>query len=141
MTQGERLFHAVAFELLALAIIVPATSLMIGKGASALAIVGIGLSIFTIIWNYIYNQYFDQWFGENRAERGLKMRLLHTLGFEGGLIFITIPVISWFLSISLLQALLLEAGFLLFFLFYATGFNWFYDRVQPYQRVNALFSR
>lgn len=69
------------------------------------------------------------------------MRLLHTLGFEGGLIFITIPVISWFLSISILQALLLEAGFLLFFLFYATGFNWFYDRVQPYQRVNALFSR
>jgi len=42
------------------------------------------------------------------------MRLLHTLGFEGGLIFITIPVISWFLSISILQALLLEAGFLLF---------------------------
>ncbi|HAS6262012.1 TPA: hypothetical protein RQJ64_003344, partial [Vibrio vulnificus] len=51
MTQGERLFHAVAFELLALAIIVPATSLMTGKGASALAIVGIGLSIFTVIWN------------------------------------------------------------------------------------------
>ncbi|MEJ3600964.1 PACE efflux transporter [Vibrio vulnificus] len=141
MTQGERLFHAVAFEFLALAIIVPATSLMTGKGASALAIVGIGLSIFTVIWNYIYNQYFDQWFGANRAERGLKMRLLHTFGFEGGLIFITIPVISWFLSISILQALLLEAGFLLFFLFYATGFNWLYDRVQPYQWMNALFSR
>ncbi|MGL1006961.1 PACE efflux transporter [Vibrio vulnificus] len=141
MTQGERLFHAVAFELLALAIIVPATSLMTGKGASALAIVGIGLSIFTVIWNYIYNQYFDQWFGANRAERGLKMCLLHTLGFEGGLIFITIPVISWFLSISILQALLLEAGFLLFFLFYATGFNWLYDRVQPFQWMNALFSR
>ncbi|EKK9985336.1 PACE efflux transporter [Vibrio vulnificus] len=141
MTQGERFFHAIAFELLALVIIVPATSLMPGEGGASLAIVGIGLSIFAVFWNYIYNQYFDQWFGVNRAERGLKMRLLHTLGFEGGLIFITIPVISWFLSISILQALLLEAGFLLFFLFYATGFNWLYDRVQPYQWMNALFSR
>jgi len=29
----------------------------------------------------------------------------------------------------------LEAGFLVFFLFYATGFNWLYDKVQPFSKM------
>ena len=62
------------------------------------------------------------------------MRIGHTAGFEGGLIFITVPSIAWFLQITIGQALLLEAGFLVFFFFYATAFNWGYDRIQPYQR-------
>lgn len=135
MTRNERIFHAVLFELIALAIIVPAASLITGKGSSDLALVGIGLSMYTVIWDYIYNLYFDRWFGGNRAERSLAMRLGHTVGFEGGLIFISLPVIAWFLEITLLQALMLEAGFLVFFLFYATGFNWLYDKVQPFSKM------
>ncbi|OXE30360.1 hypothetical protein CA163_23760, partial [Vibrio parahaemolyticus] len=106
---------------MALAIIVPAAALITGKGSSDLALVGIGLSLYTVVWNYIYNLYFDKWFGSNRADRSLAMRLGHTVGFEGGLIFISIPVIAWFLEITFLRALMLEAGFLVFFLFYATG--------------------
>ncbi|EGQ8162156.1 PACE efflux transporter, partial [Vibrio parahaemolyticus] len=110
MTRNERIFHAVLFELMALAIIVPAAALITGKGSSDLALVGIGLSLYTVVWNYIYNLYFDKWFGSNRADRSLAMRLGHTVGFEGGLIFISIPVIAWFLEITFLQALMLEAG-------------------------------
>ncbi len=102
MTRNERIFHAVLFELIALAIIVPAASLITGKGSSDLALVGIGLSMYTVVWNYIYNLYFDKWFGSNRTERSLAMRFGHTIGFEGGLIFISIPVIAWFLEITLL---------------------------------------
>ncbi|MCC8256443.1 PACE efflux transporter, partial [Vibrio campbellii] len=131
MTRNERIFHAVLFEMIALAIIIPAASLITGKGSSDLAVVGIGLSLYTVVWNYIYNLYFDKWFGSNREERSLAMRIGHTLGFEGGLIFLSIPVIAWFLEITLLQALALEAGFLIFFLFYATGFNLAYDKIQP----------
>ncbi|MGR5238203.1 PACE efflux transporter [Vibrio alfacsensis] len=140
MARNERIFHAVLFELLALAILVPVTSLITGQGSSDLAVVGIGLSLYTVVWNYIYNLYFDKWFGANREERSLAMRIGHTVGFEGGLIFITIPVIAWFLQITLLQALALEAGFLVFFLFYATGFNWGYDKVQPYGRMRKLMA-
>ncbi|PFG55919.1 putative membrane protein [Vibrio sp. ES.051] len=135
MTRNERIFHAVLFELIALAIVVPAASLITGKGSSDLALVGVGLSVYTVIWNYIYNWYFDKWFGGDRSERSLAMRLGHSIGFEGGLIIITIPVIAWFLEMTFLQALMLEAGFLVFFLFYTTGFNWLYDKVQPFNRI------
>ncbi|MGR5067297.1 MULTISPECIES: PACE efflux transporter [Vibrio] len=140
MARNERIFHAVLFELIALAIIVPVTSLITGKGSSDLAMVGIGLSLYTVVWNYIYNLYFDKWFGSNREERSLAMRIGHTIGFEGGLIFITIPVIAWFLKITLLQALALEAGFLIFFLFYTTGFNWAYDKLQPYGKMKKIMA-
>ncbi|EEZ88595.1 conserved hypothetical protein [Vibrio harveyi 1DA3] len=141
MTRNERIFHAVLFEMIALAIIIPAASLITGKGSSDLAVVGIGLSLYTVVWNYIYNLYFDKWFGSNREDRSLAMRIGHTLGFEGGLIFLSIPVIAWFLQITLLQALALEAGFLIFFLFYATGFNWAYDKIQSFwknEKINRL---
>ncbi|HDM8068928.1 PACE efflux transporter [Vibrio harveyi] len=140
MTRNERIFHAVLFEMIALAIIIPAASLITGKGSSDLAVVGIGLSLYTVVWNYIYNLYFDKWFGPNREERSLAMRIGHTLGFEGGLIFLSIPVIAWFLEITLLQALALEAGFLIFFLFYATCFNWAYDKIQPFGKMRKLIA-
>ncbi|HDM8225347.1 TPA: PACE efflux transporter [Vibrio campbellii] len=140
MTRNERIFHAVLFEMIALAIIIPAASLITGKGSSDLAVVGIGLSLYTVVWNYIYNLYFDKWFGSNREDRSLAMRIGHTLAFEGGLIFLSIPVIAWFLQITLLQALALEAGFLIFFLFYATGFNWAYDKIQPFGKVRKLIA-
>lgn len=137
MQTKERLFHAVSFEALALAIIIPVTSLITGKGTSDLAIVGVGLSLFTVVWNYFYNIAFDRLCPIAREQRSLKVRILHTFGFEGGLIFITVPTIAWFLGITLLEAIMLEAGFLVFFFFYATGFNWCYDRVQPFKWLAA----
>ncbi|GAB2664506.1 PACE efflux transporter [Vibrio panuliri] len=138
MQTKERIFHAITFEAIALAIIVPSAALLTGNATGELAIVGIGMSLFTVVWNYFYNILFDRWFGSDRSNRSLAKRVGHTFGFEGGLIFFTVPTIAWFLQISLWGAVLIEAGFLIFFFFYATGFNWAYDRVQPYK---WLFNR
>lgn len=130
MQTKERIFHAVLFELIALALVVPLTALVTGKGTGALAAVGVGLSLYTVVWNYFYNLWFDRVCPIPRPERSMSIRILHTLGFEGGLIFITVPTVAWFLGISLLQALALEAGFLVFFFFYAVAFNWSYDKLR-----------
>ncbi|WP_341664229.1 PACE efflux transporter [Vibrio sp.] len=140
MTRNERISHAVLFEIVALVIVIPAATYTTGKDSSDLAVVGVGLTFYTVIWNYIYNLYFDKWFGSNREKRSLTMRVGHTLGFEGGLIFLSIPVIAWFLKITLLQALAIEAGFLVFFLFYAMGFNWTYDKIQPFRKMRKLIN-
>ncbi|MCL2913310.1 PACE efflux transporter [Shewanella corallii] len=130
MGTKERVFHAVLFEALALSLIIPLTALITGKGTGSLAMVGVGLSFYTVIWNYIYNVWFDKACVVPRDQRSLKTRIAHTMGFEGGLVFVTVPVVAWFLDISLWAALVLEAGFLVFFFFYAMAFNWSYDKAR-----------
>ncbi|WP_299793798.1 PACE efflux transporter [uncultured Shewanella sp.] len=130
MRTKERIFHAILFELLALAIVVPLATVFSDKEASSLVVVGVGLSIYAVIWNYFYNIWFDKCYGAERSSRSLLMRFGHTCGFEGGIIVVTVPMVAWFLGISLTAALLLEAAFLIFFFFYAIVFNWSYDYVR-----------
>lgn len=135
MTNKERIFHAVTFEAIALALIIPGAALATGNAAGDLAIVGVALSLFTVVWNYVFNVMFDRIFGSNRAERSLGTRVGHSIAFEGGLIFVTVPTIAWYLDMSILNALALEAGFLVFFFFYTMLFNWGYDKYQPYKKL------
>lgn len=130
MQTKERVFHAIIFELIALAILIPAAAMFSSKDASSLMVVGVGLSLYAVVWNYFYNIWFDKQFGSERASRSLSLRIGHTLGFESGIIFITVPLIAWFLGISLGAALLMEAAFLIFFFFYAIIFNWCYDNIR-----------
>ena len=61
-------------------------------------------------------------------------RIIHSCGFEFGMVAITLPVIAWYLNISWFEAIILEAGFLTFILVYTFIFNWLYDRYQPYKK-------
>ncbi|MDE1208703.1 PACE efflux transporter [Vibrio aestuarianus] len=133
MSVKERIFHAVVFELTALAILIPLSALITGQGSGDLAMVGAGLSLLAVVWNYQYNILFDRLFGSDRSGRSAKIRLLHTTGFEGGLVFVSIPAIAWILEITLWQALILDIGFLVFFFIYTMVFNWCYDKWQPYK--------
>ncbi|NUW72983.1 PACE efflux transporter [Vibrio mediterranei] len=135
MNNKERMFHAVLFEALALAIIIPIASIATSSKSMELMVVGVGMSLFTVVWNYLYNVLFDRYIPGERSKRSLLLRIGHAVGFEAGLIVMTIPAIAWFLQVSLLTALIIEAGFLVFFFFYTTGFNWVYDRWQPYRRL------
>ena len=130
MTTTERIIHAVMFELIALALVIPLASMATGKEASSMVVVGVGLSLYTVVWNYFYNLWYDKQFGGDRETRSFSTRLKHTVGFEGGLIFVTVPVVAWFLQIPLLSALALEAVFLVFFFGYAIVFNWAYDHAR-----------
>lgn len=136
MSVKERIFHAVVFELTALAILIPLSTLITGQGSGDLAMVGAGLSLLAVVWNYQYNILFDRLFGSDRSGRSAKIRLLHTTGFEGGLVFVSIPAIAWILEITLWQALILDIGFLVFFFIYTMVFNWCYDKWQPYKLLS-----
>jgi uncharacterized membrane protein len=57
----------------------------------------------------------------------LGRRLLHSLGFEGGLALMLVPLMAWWLDISWWQALVADLGLLLFFFFYAFAFQWVFD--------------
>ncbi|QDO85286.1 PACE efflux transporter [Shewanella psychropiezotolerans] len=129
MTTKQRVTHAILFELFALVIVVPLAIIITGKDTSELLLVAIGLSVYAVIWNYFYNIWFDKHFGNNRNKRSIGTRIGHALGFEAGIIVATLPIVSWFLGISIFAAFILEFTFLVLFFFYAIAFNYVYDRV------------
>lgn len=129
MTTTQRVIHSVLFEVFALILVVPLVIMITGKDTAELFVVAVGLSFYAVIWNYIYNIWFDKKFGNNRSERSLKVRIGHALGFEGGIILVTLPVVAWFMGISFFAAFLLEFVFLVLFFFYAIVFNYIYDSI------------
>ena len=63
-----------------------------------------------------------------RHNQGLR-RVMHALGFEGGLALMLIPLMAWWFGVGLWQALVMDLGLLLFFLVYTFVFNWGFDRL------------
>lgn len=124
----ERLFNAVLFEVFALLLTIPLSKFITDKETEDVAIVGVLMSLYCVFWNYVYNYIFDKICRDDREHRKLAIRVFHSIGFETSLIVATVPFIAFMLDITLLAALKLEAGLLIFFFVYTFIFNWSYDK-------------
>ena len=95
--------------------------------STALAVVS---SVIAVLWNLGFNVVFEAWEARQTVRgRSVRRRIVHALGFEGGLAAILVPVFAWWLGVGLWEALLFDAALLVFFLVYTFVFNWGFDRV------------
>jgi uncharacterized membrane protein len=115
---GERIGHALAFELIALVICAPAMAWLLDQPL---------LHLGAMLWNMLFNDLFDRAQRRLGFQRNLRVRLCHAALFEAGLIVVLVPLAAWWLSVGLLEALLLDIGLILFFRPYTLGFNCGYD--------------
>lgn len=125
----ERFYHAAGFEVLAILLVSPLAAWIMEKPLFQMGALAIMLSTVAMGWNIVYNAMFDR-IVPPAVKRGLKLRILHALGFEGGFIGIGLPIAAWMLGITLWQAFLLEISFFLFFLPYTVAYNWLYDTLR-----------
>lgn len=126
----RRLLHATLFEIIALALVIPAVALIFRSSMGHAGALAVGLSLAAMFWNMIYNDLYERWEARQASrERTVQRRLWHAAGFEGGLVLITVPAVAWWMQLSLWQALLADMGFVLFYLLYALAFNWGFDRL------------
>lgn len=141
-TFKDRLRHTFLFELIALSLVAIFGAWITGHSPAEMGTLGLMMSLLAMAWNLIYNWMFDQWDMKyrNMAPRGVKIRIIHALLFEGGLLIAGIFIVAWWLSITLLQALLLDLGFAAFFLVYAYVFNLIYDKTFPVPAQQAVAS-
>lgn len=123
----ERLFHAVLFELIAVAICAPTLAWLIDQPLGHMGAMTLMFSAIATLWNMLFNAGFDRAQQRMGFSRTLSVRVLHASLFELGLIFMLVPLAAWWLSVSLLEAFILDIGLILFFLPYAIVFNWVYD--------------
>lgn len=131
----DRIRQVVLFELVGVFLITPLFALASGKplleSAGLLAI----LSLIAAVWNGIYCTGFD-WIegrltGRRADQRPQWLRLAHALGFEGGLLVFTLPVIMAWTGMDFWTALLADIGLALAYAGYAYLFNLAYDRLFP----------
>lgn len=123
----ERLAHSALFEAGGLIMVTPLANLVSGHGLGKLGALGVALATLAMGWNLVWNRLFDHWVPSRR--RSLGQRLAQALGFETGLVVLTLPGVAWWLDIGLLEALWLDIGFVAFFLAYGLIFNTLFDRV------------
>lgn len=135
-TRNDRLRHAIGFEFIGLLIATPLASWIAGVGLNHMGLLALFFTLFATVWNYVYNIGFDHFLikYQGNSHKSLCQRVVHTFGFEGGLLIVAFPVMSWWLNISVLEALLLDLGFVAFYLVYAFVYNWVYDKIFPIPR-------
>lgn len=126
----ERALHALLFEIIGVVLFAPLLAWIMGHSLSRMGAMTVMISTAAMLWNMLFNALFDRMRERYRLRLSLGLRLLHALAFEGGLILVIVPLAAWWLSISLLDAILLDIGLLLLFLPYTLGFNWLYDTLR-----------
>lgn len=129
----DRLRHALSFEIIGLALLAPLGAFLFGvpiKDMGVVALVGASLATG---WNYLYNWGFDHALQRltGTTLKTLRLRLMHAVLFEAGLLAALLPFIAWYLQMGLWAAFVMDLGFAGFYLVYAFVFNWAYDRLFP----------
>tara|TARA_R110002049_G_scaffold299206_1_gene489349 strand:- start:4324 stop:4758 length:435 start_codon:yes stop_codon:yes gene_type:complete len=124
----RRVLQAILYEVFAIAFVGPILSILFDESLASTFGLAIVLSSVALGWNYVFNTIFERWESRQIARgRTFTRRLLHGIGFEGGLVIILIPVVALWLNISALNAFLANAGLLAFFFIYAIAFTWAFD--------------
>lgn len=87
------------------------------------------ITTIAVTWNFIYTTLFERWESRQPSRaRTVKRRIAHAVGFQLTLIVFLIPLIAWWMNISLAQAVLLDAALIIFIPCYTFAFNWLFDR-------------
>ncbi|CAH0312728.1 MULTISPECIES: multidrug/biocide efflux PACE transporter [Pseudomonas] len=126
----ERILQAIGFELLAILICTPLLAWVMDKPMLEMGVATMAIAALALAWNVVFNGLFDRVLKRFAIVRNAWVRVVHALLFEGGLVAFGVPLIAWWLKISLWQAFLLDIGVLLFFLPYTYVYHWGYDVVR-----------
>ncbi|MGY8526119.1 PACE efflux transporter [Paracidovorax citrulli] len=129
----DRIRHTVGFELIGLVIFAPLGSLVFGYELHQMGIIAAVASLIAALWNYVYNLMFDRAMVRitGQVRKSTRVRVLHALLFELGLLVVFLPMVAWYLKISLLDALIMDLAVAAFYVVYAFVYNWLYDIVFP----------
>lgn len=135
MSFKERLVQSVLFEMGAILIGYLVMILITHSGESqnhegSPLLVTILISLTAMVWNFIFNWVFDKFVTGDRLDRGVGIRITHTVLFEGLLLAATIPMIMYFMNMTFLEAFMADISMTLVILGYTYVFNWAYDHLR-----------
>lgn len=134
----RRIVHALSYEIILLVIIAIALSFIFEVPMEVTGTLGIAMAVTSVVWNMIFNHFFEKYEQRKKLQRTIGVRILHAIGFEGGLMLATIPMVAYAMDMSLWQAVLLDLGMTTCILVYTFIFQWCYDLVEDRMGIKPL---
>jgi uncharacterized membrane protein len=126
----RRVVQAALYESIAIAVVTPTLAIAFSHPPGSAFVLSVVMSSVALAWNYVFNSLFERWEARQTVKgRSPARRLAHGVGFEGGLAIILMPVMAYWLDISLWAAFVADLGLLAFFFFYTVAFTWAFDKV------------
>jgi uncharacterized membrane protein len=131
MTPARRkIVYAVTFETLGTLVASVFLWLVSDAGPASSFALSVLTATIALGWSYVFNSAFEAWEARQPVRgRPLSRRVAHALLFEAGLVLMLLPIMAWWLGVSIWQALAYEAGLILVFLIYTYLFTWGFDRI------------
>ncbi|RZG66604.1 chlorhexidine efflux PACE transporter AceI [Acinetobacter bouvetii] len=126
----RRIIHALSYEIILLVIIAIALSFIFEVPMEVTGTLGIAMALTSVIWNMIFNHFFEKFEAKRKLKRTVGVRMLHAVGFEGGLMLATIPMVAYAMEMSIWQAILLDFSMTMCILVYTFIFQWCYDHLE-----------
>jgi uncharacterized membrane protein len=126
----RRILFALLFEGIGLVLSTLGLMLFSGSDAGTAGGASAGAMVIALAYNYVFNWRFEAW--EKRQPirgRNLKRRLTHGALFEIGLMGLLVPWLAFWMGIGLIEALIYDAGLIVFFAVYTFAFTWAFDRI------------
>jgi uncharacterized membrane protein len=126
----RKLVYVSLFEVFGMTFSALGLALLSGTSPSSTGPLAVVITSIAVTWNFIYTSLFERWESRQVSRtRTVKRRIAHAVGFQLTLILFLIPLIAWWMHISLVQAFLLDLALILFIPCYTFVFNWLFDRV------------
>jgi uncharacterized membrane protein len=126
----RRVVYALSYEAIGVVLVSLGLTLFSGHAVVDTGAFAIASSLVAVAWNYVFNSFFEAWEARQVVRgRGFVRRAVHAVGFELGLTILLVPLLAWWLDMSLLEALLYDLTLVLFFVVYTYLFNLGFDRV------------
>ncbi|EMM0379430.1 PACE efflux transporter [Pluralibacter gergoviae] len=126
----RKLVYVTAYELIGMTISALGLALLSGHEPASTGPLAVIITTIAVSWNFIYNYLFEFWESRQTSRtRTVRRRVLHAIGFQLTLVVYLIPLIAWWMNVSLVQAFLLDAALIVIIPCYTFVYNWVFDKV------------
>lgn len=130
--RSRKLVYAITFESLAILLSTVLLAVLSQSQSHNSLPVAIAVSVIALIWNYIFNSFFELIESTLKIKkRTVMVRLIHAISFELGLFFFTIPLYIWWYDVGFIKAISMEITILVFFFIYTYLFTLAFDKLCP----------
>lgn len=126
----RRVTYVFFYEVLSFLICAMILAVLSGSTISHTGPLSLLIAVIAVSVNFFYNYAFEWWEKRQHSKtRTIFRRVVHAIGFQVVLVIILIPLIAWWMQISLVKAFLLDFRLMIIIPCYTFVYNYVFDHL------------